>query len=406
MNIFPADLESAMIAQPGVKACAVVPCDFPSGPEPVCVVLFDGDEALLQQAVAGANLGLTDYQQIRRVLRWPDLTFPYTSTGKLLRRTVRDWACSIFAGGPPQPGDALQQMIAAITGESPAASEDLHLDSLGRVQLASMIEQKTGVTIDDSEMASIATVEQLRGAIAGADSSASSRPPSSPDHQYPRWSWSAPIQLLRSVFVEAVMRPLVALFLAPRVVLPAQPLPNGPFLIVANHVTMLDGALVLYALPGTLRRRMAIAMSGEMLRDFRSAKGLAALPLRTTYWLLTALFNVFPLPRLQGFRRSFAHAGEAIDRNYSILIFPEGTRSRSGRLGPFRPGIGLLATQAGIPVLPVALVGLEQIRGKSVRWFRSGVLEVRVGSPIDWAERKSAAQWTEELETAIRILGA
>ena len=64
---------------------------------------------------------------------------------------------------------------------------------------------------------------------------------------------------------------------------------------------------------------------------------------RATYWLLTALFNVFPLPRLQGFRQSFAHAGEALDRGYSVLIFPEGTRSQTGEIAPFRQGIGLLA---------------------------------------------------------------
>ncbi len=100
---------------------------------------------------------------------------------------------------------------------------------------------------------------------------------------------------------------------------------------------------------------------------------------------MTALFNVFPLPRQRGFRRSFSHAGEAMDRGYSVLIFPEGTRSPDGKMHPFRAGIGLLAQQSRVPVVPVALIGLGEMRAGRTRWFRSGRLEVRVGKafPIE-----------------------
>ncbi len=63
------------------------------------------------------------------------------------------------------------------------------------------------------------------------------------------------------------MRPLTWLLAAPRVVGPAKPLPEGPLLIVANHVTAYDGPLIVYALPGPFRRRIAAAMVGEMLDD-------------------------------------------------------------------------------------------------------------------------------------------
>jgi long-chain acyl-CoA synthetase len=212
------------------------------------------------------------------------------------------------------------------------------------------------------------------------------------------------VHLLRLVCLEALVRPLIGLLLAPRVVRPEQDLPEGPLLIIANHVTLLDAPLVLYALPARLRRRVAIAMSGEMLLEFRNGGGkgiLAGLPRQAAYWLLTALFNVFPLPRLQGFRQSFQHAGDAIDRGYSVLIFPEGTRSGDGQLAPFRPGIGLLTEQAQVSVLPVALMGLENIAAKKARWFRSGCLEVRIGDVFPWTPSKSPAAWTKELETAI-----
>ena len=182
------------------------------------------------------------------------------------------------------------------------------------------------------------------------------------------------------------MRPLVWLLAKSRVTY-AAPLELDtanlePCLIIANHITAYDGALVLYALPFHLRRRIAAAMSGGMLLDFRHARNqgnpVLNLLAPAAYWLLTALFNVFPLPNGRGFRRSFAHAGEAMDRGYSVLIFPEGTRSLTGAMNPFRQGIGLLAQQSAVPIVPVALRGLYD----DARWFHSGHIEIRVGAPI------------------------
>lgn len=178
-------------------------------------------------------------------------------------------------------------------------------------------------------------------------------------------------------------------------------------LIVSNHVSLLDSPLILYALPFHLRRRVAIAMSGELLGELRSGRkprifGRLLGPL--AYLLATALFNVFPLPRLQGVRESFAHAGEAFDRNYSVLIFPEGTRSPTGQIAPFRGGTGLLAMQAEVSILPVALAGLEQISSERKRWFRSGMLQVKIGEPIVWTANRSASQWTSVIETTVRQL--
>ena len=196
------------------------------------------------------------------------------------------------------------------------------------------------------------------------------------DHVFSRWPWSWPVRAIRVAFIELVMRPLIWLLAAPRVVRETAELPFAPVLVIANHVTAYDGALVLYALPGRLRRRIAIAMSGEMLLDLRQGRNqqsaLHNLLAPAAYWLVTALFNVFPLPRLRGFQRSFAHAGEAMDRGYSVLIFPEGTRSPDGKLHQFRPGIGLLAQQSRVPVVPVALIGLDEMRAARPDGFVQG----------------------------------
>ena len=133
---------------------------------------------------------------------------------------------------------------------------------------------------------------------------------------YPRWPWNWFFAPLREVFLEIVAQPFVWLLGAPRVTLPQGPLPDGPVIVIANHVTAYDAAIVLYALPRKLRRRAAIAMVGEMLLDLKRGRSqgnwflnFLALP---QYWLVTALYNVFPMPRAHGFRKSIQHAGEAL----------------------------------------------------------------------------------------------
>jgi long-chain acyl-CoA synthetase len=165
--------------------------------------------------------------------------------------------------------------------------------------------------------------------------------------------------------------------------------------------------MVLYALPGRMRRHVAIAMAATMLDDFRKARGqggwwLDALA-PAAYWLITALFNVFPLPRSAGFRDSFAHMGRALDRGYNILIFPEGHRSE-GELQRFRSGIGLLVQESNAAVLSIALRGLGEMKQQGRGWFRSGQLVLRVGAPLHFDALMPANEITATLEEALRSM--
>jgi long-chain acyl-CoA synthetase len=228
---------------------------------------------------------------------------------------------------------------------------------------------------------------------------------------YPHWPWLRPFRWARAAFNECVMRPLVWLLASPRVVRtkPAQSqAKNEPMLIIANHVTAYDEPLLLYALPRAIRNSIAAAMSGEMLEDFRHARNMEfrwLAPLGPLVWLLlTALFNAFPLPRQWGFQRSFTHAGEALDHGFHVVVFPEGTRSAEGALARFRPGIGLLVKLTSAPVLPMALVGLGDLKTGKRSWFRSGTLEVRVGEPIRFATTESEAAITARLHSEVEKL--
>lgn len=432
INIHPGDLEAAMNQQCGVRECVVVPCNLNGDVGPVAVAIFSGSDEEMDKAVDQANRSLASFQQIRRVLRWRELSFPYTSTGKLRRREIAEWACNALTAQVPASGiahgDALLKSIAEVTKEpitkgddALRLSEDLHLDSLGRVQLQSILEQRMAIELDDSVIASVKTLGDLRSIIACevgppdgriAESSASSdrtnkkMSRSEEVRPYAEWPWKWSVYLLRVAFIELVMRPLIWFLAAPRVEREVV-LPDGPLLVIANHVTAYDGALVLYGLPGKLRRNLAIAMAAELLEDMRRGRNQSHVLLNLLapagYWLLTALFNVFPLPRSSGFRRSFEHAGRAMDRGYSVLIFPEGARSDDGRIRPFRAGTGLLAHESAVPVIPVELMGLGEML-QSHRWFRSGKLKIHVGATIPVDENSDPVKLTEKFEQRFELL--
>jgi long-chain acyl-CoA synthetase len=458
VNIHPEDLEAVIERQPGVVACAVVPMESANGPEPCAVLAVRGSQDQAAEAVARANMHLAEFQRVRRWLLWPEPDLPRTSTGKVRRKAVAAWLATAQVtenGASPshldQKSDWLLALIVEITGEAPPAandamrlSEDLHLDSLGRVQLAAALEERLGALPTDQNLEGLETLGQLRQYLAGgesasppvpahATSSASDTeavPPSEApstaatapasaaayvadeEHLYPHWPWWQPVAWIRNVFQECLARPLTWFLAAPRVTGHAPATPKEPLLIVANHVTYADGPLVLYALPGPIRRRVAAAMSGEMLLDYRNMRNPDRLPgQRKHMWsgplawlLLTALYNVFPLPRGKGFQRSFAHAGKALDRGYNVLVFPEGTRTATGELGHFRPGIGILVKQTRAAVLPVALCGLDQLKLRGQGWFRSGRIEIRVGNVMRFGPQETESSIASSLQATVDTL--
>ena len=385
LNIYPEDLEAALLRQPLIKAAAVVEVD--GEPFAALVLREPVDPAA---AVRAANAELAGFQQIRHWSVWPDPDLPRTSTGKILRREV---AAGLKGTAPKM----LTGIIERITGKVPD-SEDLQLDSLGRVELQSAIESQLGVEIDDAAYQQVHTLGDLRGLLSGAPK------PESPDENiYPTWPWSGLQSAIRALFIELVMRPFVAILGNPRVHR-TEPHPK-PVLIVSNHVSVYDVPLILYALPGSMRRHVAVAMAGEMIMNFRKARNLGNGFLNLcgppAYFLITALFNVFPLPQLANFRKSFAHAGHAMDRGFHVLVFPEGRRTPDGVMHPFQKGSGMLWRELQCDAVPVYLGGMN-----TGKWFRSGKLSIQVGKPIAFNPDLDAAAATSVLEQAVRSLNA
>ncbi len=372
LNIYPEDLEAALNRQPGVKASAVIEAQAEA--LAMLVMTADGNA---ETAVAGANEELAEFQRVRRWQVWPHADFPRTSTGKILKRELAAKAVALEGGSA------------------------LNLDSLGRVELQAQVEQQFGVTLSDEALQTVTTRAEVDELVRRAKPAVAEKQP----HIYARWPWHPVVQFVRAVFLETVAMPLLCFLAKP--VVGGQPAewPQGPVLIVCNHVTSYDAPFVLFALPRALRQRVAIAMSGEMMLDFRRGRNqghwLLNLLAPVAYVLITGLFNVFPLPRSVGFRDSFRHAGEAVDRGYSVLVFPEGRRSDDGKPQAFRAGAGLLWKELGTASLPVRIDGLGDLKVSGRRWFRSGGISVSVGDLLKADAGESVEELTERLRGGV-----
>jgi long-chain acyl-CoA synthetase len=385
LNIYPEDLEAALQRQPEVRACSVVEVPSPQGPEPFAAIVPSG-EADLGAAVAAANTQLADYQRVRRWARWPEPDLPRTSTGKVLRREV---ARRIISG--------------EISSGSAASGEDLNLDSLARVQLQAQVEQQYGVSLDDTALQTVRSMEDVRKLV--THGAAQSPTAARDEHLYPSWPWNPVVQALRAVFLEGIAMQLVRFLTKAKTRNAVRDWPRSPVLIVANHVSSYDVPFILYALPGRVRRRVAVAMSGEMILNWRRSRNqghwFLNLIAPLEYLAVTAFFNIFPLPQFSGFRRSFRHAGEAVDHGYSVIIFPEGRRSDDGRPQPFKSGAGLLWKELGTPALPVRLAGLGELKVSKGSWFRRGTISVSVGPLLPPPTNESPEELTEILRRGV-----
>jgi long-chain acyl-CoA synthetase len=428
LNIHPQDLEAVLRRQPRLRDSLIVAYDSAAGPAPAAVLIAEADQGddLLESAVDKANGELAPFQQIRYWLRWPQAEFPRTSTGKVLRRAVQGWAQQSLASGGAaveNPSDRLLlvlRQLGAAKQEITATDrlvEDLHLDSLAMVQLQSTLETSFGVELEDAAWEAVRTVGDLRGLVfphqAGSGGSAvvpetgpsQAAPPAVPNRRpavvFPRWPWWPVVRWVRIGFLELIARPLIWLVLGPRIGPPVKLV--QPSLLIANHLTAFDVPVILYALRAADRDHVAVAMSGEILTGWRRGKAqrhrIVGILTPLAYWLVTALFNVFPLPRGAGLRQSFAHAGEALDQGYHVLIFPEGRRSADGRLQPFEPGIGLLAEESEVPVRPILVEGLKWLKGE--RWPRRGQVMVRMGEPLKMEPDEDPQSFTRRLEAAV-----
>jgi long-chain acyl-CoA synthetase len=416
-NVYPEDLEAALRRQPEVRDCVVVGVERGGNAEP-CGVVILRNHADVEAVVQRANESLADYQRMRLWMEWPQQDFPRTSTQKPKRNAIAQTVNGVLfqksaSGEKPAaegaPASPLGDLIARISGRAAPAlrpdatlDADLGLSSLDRVELMSALEDRYQVDLSETRFSAVRTVGDLERMLRGEGA-----PPAG--YHYPGWTLRWPVTLIRLVAHYLLLRPAVFLLGWPRII-GRENLRglSGPLLVIANHVADVDPGFILTALPARFRHRLAIGAGGEALEALRSPapeRGFFARIYDRLQWVSgVSLLNLFPLPREAGFRRSFAYAGEAVDRGYSVLVFPEGRLTTTGEMNPFRSGIGLLAENLGIPVLPMRIDGLYEVKKAAKKFAAPHKIIVRIGKPMRFEPGTTPEQITTRLSEAVKAL--
>jgi len=408
MNVYPEDLETALRRQPEVRDCVVLGMDRNGNTEPYPVLILKDGADQAARAVDGANGLLAEYQRMRDWYVWPENDFPRTPTQKPRLNVIRDAVLSHVKkhSGDALPRGPIEELVHRVTGRTMSLSkganlaDDLQLSSLERVELMTALEDRYQVDLSDTSFSAAQTVGDLERLL-GRDRAASRAV-----YHYPKWALRWPTTWARFVCHYLLVRPAVALLGKPRL----EGRENlrglaGPFLVISNHIDDVDVGFVQYALPFQLRRRLATATGGEALEILRTPKAGrwwgGRIYDRLKWFLGVALLNLFPLPREAGFRNSFAHAGYCVDHGYSVLVFPEGHHTTDGELRPFRAGVGLLANDLKIPVVPVRIDGLFEVKRAGKKFARPGQIRLRIGRPLRFQPARSAESIAAELQRTV-----
>ena len=400
LKVFPEDVEIVADAEPSLRGICIVGARNEKGESVLAVVVADGSDQIVTDAVARINSQLEPFQHIDAWRRWPENDFPRTRLLKVDRRQVQDWVNSAQALAPAksdvaEAGEDPLVHIIRLSIDDPGAVindadrlADLGLDSLRRLTALSLLEEQLGISIPDDAVSAESTVGELRRVVnEGRAVEEALRPP-----RWPYWRWVRFLgDGLREVVVRAIIRVWVKVHVEGGEELASL---TSPAIFIFNHSDDFDGPVVYHALPRRIRRRLAVATADDVLRDHK----MLAL-------LIRVCFAGFSFARSEPYLPSLEYVGEMIDQGWNVLISPEGKIGTTGKLQPFKSGIGLLAVSLGVPVIPVKTLGLTGTVPLHAKWPKKrSRVTVRIGEPSYFGPQMNYEDVTDALHRAFEDL--
>jgi len=407
-NVYPEDLESLLNQHPEVKDSVILGLPNARGIIRVHAVLLmeEGEDAA--ETVSAVNQRVSDHQRIRGFTIWPEEDFPRTHTMKIRKPLVLDFLTNRQQGkdqdsdapaepDPPplkkNPGNELHQLVAEhcaipvnqITPNN-RLEADLSLDSLGRVELLSSIEDQMGIYIDEQSIGPETNLAQLESLVKAGHPA--------PVVSFPTWGQDLWCRLARPYLQWVILFPLMNLFYSVDVQ-GKERLHGlrGPVLFAANHNIKMDNPLIIMAMPFGWRWRLSVAAAAEDI--FGNRIWQVAAPL---------LGNGFPISREGAVRPSLEHIGRLMDQGWSVLIYPEGHNSY-GEMDSFKPGAGMIAVEGRSQIVPLRVRLSKAGFWDGAKLLTKGRVEIRIGyALLTFPKHIDYRQATEQIEAAVRAL--
>ena len=391
-NVFPDDIERELSRTEEVEDAAVIGINTESGEYVHAVLLMaHGGREEAAAVVERVNARLMPYQRIRDFSIWPEADFPRTPTRKIRKPDVKAWVEEQSNGdqsteSAPETGSDIRSILTHVVArdiqqpieDDTRLIEDLGIDSLGRIDLIARIEAAYDITIDEASLAPGTTVGKLKSMV-------ESREGTQRTYRFPASRFTTCAEGCRRIFQPIILG--VWRLFAPVTVRGLQDLPAAtqPVIYYCNHISGADGPTFYAALPADRRVRLAGAAAVDVMYEEPEW------PIRLMRPILEYLFVLLPFDRHRRVKMSFEYIGRALDRGYSVLIFPEGHIADDGEIQQLADGAARLATEMNVPIVPVKLKNTDAVipppgeDGRVIRLPSRHPVSVTFGIPMIFA---------------------
>jgi long-chain acyl-CoA synthetase len=421
-NVYPDEVEEVYQESPYIKELSVIGLPDGIGEKVACLVVPDYEyDIALSRAEVQQKIdehfrevsGKLPYFKRVKLLHFTDDELPRTATRKVKRREVVKMMQQISQGARASSegaeveeisGDA-SWLIDIVASVSSRPSEDISInsrladlgfDSLMFVELAQAIENAGGALTAPERLNEVQDVRELltvvnrQAAQSARRESARLRLDAEKDEeiQVPEF-----LKVIGNKTVSLAQRALYERLLRTRYEGRTNIPYHTNFIVAANHSSHLDMGLV----------KMALDDAGEDLVALAAADYFFDTKYKRAY--MENFTNLVPMERTGSLRQSLRHARSFLDRGYNALIFPEGTRSMTGKMVDFKPVIGYLALAAGVGILPIYLQGTYEAFPKGSTILKSRDVGARIGRFLSIEELEEMTAGLSRAE-AYRLIAA
>ena len=291
----------------------------------------------------------------------------------------------------PEPIDTLQKNVISAVRELAKGDQEIHpednleldlgLDSLSKIELVVTLERIFSLKLPENFITDIHTVseliEKVRLSSSGLQAERAEKAgwkeiiAAEPEEQI---SLESPGSLmLPSRIIYALLKTVMKLFFRPETEGLEHIPPAGSFIIAPNHTSYLDGFVVVLSLPFSRFKYLYLLGISDFFTGFLKSR-------------FARIAHVIPIDSASYLNRALQTSAYVLRHSRSICVFPEGGRSADGKLLEFKKGVGILAVEMGVPVVPAYIAGAFEALPRTASWPRPAKISITFGAPLSAAE--------------------